>query len=63
MKSDDLKLIFDQTKEKMIDQWKNAYYEQSYTQVADLHQNVMVDKDVSKKQMAEILEGYQYEDF
>ena len=63
MRGEDLKLIFEQVKEKLVSEWTNSYTDESYKQVMDLQQYLMIDREVSKKEMSRLLEKYSYEDF
>ena len=36
MRGEDLKLIFEQVKEKLVSEWTNSYTDESYKQVMDL---------------------------
>ena len=56
-------MIFDQVKEKLILEWNNSYTDESYKQVMDLHQYLMIDTEVSKKSMRDELNAYTYSDF
>ena len=40
--SDNLREIFEQVKEKLLADWKNFYYEQSYQQAFALFENLLV---------------------
>ena len=63
MKDADLEKTFDQVKEKLLVDFKNFYFEQSYQQAFALFDNVMLNASVEQKLMRSILEGYSYEDF
>ena len=63
MKDSDLQKTFDQVKEKLLVDFKNFYFEQSYQQAFALFDNVMLNASVEQKVMGSILEGYSYEDF
>jgi secreted Zn-dependent insulinase-like peptidase len=58
-----LEEIFNHVKEKLMGDWKNLYYEQSYQQAFALFENVMVNAAVEQSQMRTILEAYTYQDF
>ena len=63
MKDADLQKTFDQVKEKLLVDFKNFYFEQSYQQAFALFDNVMLNASVEHKVMRSILEGYSYENF
>lgn len=50
-------------KEKLLADWKNFYYEQSYQQAFALFENVMINVALEYKQMRHILEAYTFADF
>ena len=60
---DGLREIFDQAKEKLLADWKNFYFEQSYQQAFALFENLMINVAVEQSQMRKILESYTFEDF
>lgn len=62
-KTDQLREVFDQVKEKLLMDWKNFYYEQSYQQTFALFETLMVNVAVEQSQMREYLENYTFEDF
>jgi secreted Zn-dependent insulinase-like peptidase len=63
MPSLDLSEMFDQTKEKLLLEWKNAYLGQSYNQAFALFDSATLSRAVEKKVLSPLLENYSYEKF
>jgi len=63
MKDADLKEIFDQTKEKLLLDWKNFYLNQSFRQMLPSFEAIMYEMYPEKRALRKILEPYTYEMF
>jgi len=63
MPSLDLTEMFEQTKEKLLLEWKNAYLGQSYNQAFSLFDSATLSRAVEKKVLRPLLENYSYERF
>ena len=63
MPQSDLREMFDQTKEKLLLEWKNAYLGQSYSQAFAMYESVTMSRAVEKKFLRPLLENYSYEKF
>lgn len=63
MPSTNLTEIFEQTKEKLLLEWKNAYLGQSYNQAFSLFDSAALNRAVEKKVLRPLLENYSYERF
>jgi secreted Zn-dependent insulinase-like peptidase len=63
MKGHDLAKAFAQVKEKLLLDWKNCYFEQSYQQAIAAFGCMAVNLAMEKKQMRKHLESFTYEDF
>ena len=61
--SESLREIFEQVKEKLLADWKNFYYEQSYQQAFALFESLMLNLSLEQRQMRKHLENYTFEDF
>lgn len=59
----ELEETFNQVKEKLLSDYKNFYYEQSYQQAFALFENMMVNASLEYKQARKLLETFTYEDF
>lgn len=55
-----MKDIFDQIKEKLMIDWKNAYLQQSYQQAFAQFDNVLIKSSYEKKKLRCLLENYSY---
>ena len=63
MRTADLREFFDQAKEKLLLEWKNAYLGQSYLQALDLFDSLTLESAVEKRTLRRLLEAYSYEQF
>ena len=63
IKQHDLADIFDQIKEKLMLDWKNAYFQQSYMQAFQAFDNFHIRNSFEKKHLRSLLEKYTYSNF
>lgn len=63
MKIQDHKEIFDQVKEKLMQDWFNFYYDQTYKQAFVTVDNVLINAAHEKKALRKILSEFNFEDF
>ena len=63
VKEEQLKPIFNQVKEKLMQEWHNAYYEQSYSQATSVFETIILSPSYEKRSLRAILEGLTYEQF
>ena len=49
MKDEDLKQIFEQVKEKFLQDWKNFYLEQTFRQAVPTLESIMINLKCEKK--------------
>ncbi len=55
--------IFNQVKEKLMQDWYNFYLEQSYRQAAATLESIILTPAFTKRQLRDDLENYSFEDF
>jgi secreted Zn-dependent insulinase-like peptidase len=60
---DDMNGIFSQVKEKLLQEWHNFYFEQSYRQAAAYFETIALSPAFEKKQLKASLENLTFEDF
>lgn len=63
MKNEDVQDIFNQSKEKLLQEWKNSYLKQSYQQAFSQFDNILYKNSFQLKQLRVILENTSYETF
>jgi secreted Zn-dependent insulinase-like peptidase len=63
MKIEDQKETFDQVKEKLMQEWYNFYYEQSFRQGFANFENIVVQGAYEKKTLRAILDKFTFDDF
>ena len=63
MKDQDLSAIFDLVKEEALEDCANFYLDQSYMQSMGTFKAIISDVEPQKKEVRELLEGYDYAQF
>jgi len=63
MKDKNLSNEFNQVKEKLMNDWKNAYFQQTYQMMLEFREKAVYSNAFSKKEMRSVLEKYTYEQF
>lgn len=61
MKEVDLKLIFENVKEKMLLQWKNFYLDQTFRQCRPAFRVMMYENSWEPRSLRKVLETFTYE--
>lgn len=61
LKNKDMKQVFDQVKEKLLQDWKNFYLEQTYRQAGPTLDAILINLKTEKKQLRKSLENFTYE--
>lgn len=54
---------FNQCKERLLQEWYNFYFEQSYLQAFSTLESVVISSSFEKKALRKILEKFTFEDF
>ena len=63
MKDQDLSQIFEQAKEKLLQDWKNFYLDQTYKQIRPTLECLLVNLKLEKKHLRSHLEKFGYDGF
>ena len=61
MKNEDMRQVFEQVKEKLLQDWKNFYLEQTYRQASPTFDAMLINLKSEKKQLRKSLENFSYE--
>lgn len=61
MKNEDMRQVFEQVKEKLLQDWKNFYLEQTYRQANPTFDSILINLKSEKKQLRKSLESFTYE--
>jgi len=63
MRDADLREVFEQVKEKLLQKWKNYYLQQTFRLAYQELNTVLIDNNFTQKQLRAILENFTYEEF
>ena len=61
LKNENMRQVFEQVKEKLLQDWKNFYLEQTYRQASPTFDAILINLKSEKKQLRKSLENFSYE--